>query len=1136
MKISTILLMFVFLHTGAAEVYSQKAIVTIHADNAILSDVLDEMERQTDYLFFYNKKNINASKRVSVHAKDAPVSDVLDKTLDADIVYAMVNDHVILSKRENLEKDKTLAAVLQQTIAVTGTVVDERGEPVAGANIMEKGIVNGTVTDVDGKFHLNVPPKATLVVSFIGYVTQEVAIGNQTHLNITLKEDSKLLDEVVVVGYGTQKKVNLTGSVATINSADIQGVPSSNLSNALSGRLAGVSISGSDGGRPGNTSSISIRAKGSWNNTDPLYVIDGVVRDKFAFDGLDANDVENLSILKDASAAIYGSRAANGVVLVTTKKGKEGKPVISYTGSVGTTGITQMATYMNAYDQALFINDALRTSGQDENASTWYADDELEYYKTHNYNWYDEAHRDPILTQHSVNVSGGNNYVRYYVGGNYYNETGAFDNMNYRKYALRANIEANITKDLMVTMGLTSDNRDDLKPYWRNDGGNDTLMDLWNLMLVYSSSFFPAYVDGKPIGKSGYLNQHPMEVISPETGYIRRRYSNTEANIALSYNVPFVKGLNLKVLYDNYGRQAFTKEFDVPYKIYEPRTGGTHNNIVYPELTGESYWASNVNDLLNERYDRDNSYQFNAFINYNNRFGDHEVGAVLLYEQSEGTADWFRAQTKFFQTYTLDQLNAGSQSPADFSVQGSGTENGRQSYAGRLNYGYADKYLLELSARYDGSVRFAPSERWGFFPSATAAWRISEENFFKENVRFINYLKLRASAGLMGNDAVGGWQWMQEYTFDKGAEYASSANGLKPGVIANPYITWEKSMNYNFGLDAGFLQNRLTASLNGWFKHTYDILGSRVSTLPDTFGGNMPAENYGVVDSKGYEIELAYTDQIDNITYRVGGNLGYGVNKVVTKDQAENIRAYQSEIGYSTDRSMGFIFTDIIRTQADLDALPAGYTINGETPKLGMLNYKDLRGEPGTDNPDQPDGKITGADNDFIINHMTAPVSYGFFIGATWKNWNLDLFFQGVANNQIMDRLRLTRGTTRVTKPYGFWTDHWTPENTDAQYPRVEPGTWYIYPESSFWVYDGSFLRLKNVNLSYTLPKSMLAKAGIGQAKIFFNGTNLFLLEDHVKHFDPELGDTNTSPTPNAENIRRYPPTKSYSLGINLSF
>jgi TonB-linked SusC/RagA family outer membrane protein len=1116
MRISTFLISLSFFTSFATPSNSQNAKVTINGNNLTVSDFINQVEEQTNYLFVYSKNELDVNNELALRSGTKSVAKCLDEAFDgSDVKYVFENDYIVLTKN-------TIHSVAQQQgKTITGTVTDNNGEPVIGANVAIKGRAIGTVTDYDGKYTLpNIPVDAVLQVSYIGYLTKEVAVNNQLVIHVILTEDTKVIDEIVVVGYGTQKKVNLTGAVASINAQELQEIPASNLSNALSGRLGGVTITQSQGGRPGNSSTIAIRAKGSWNNTDPLYVIDGVIRDKFAFDGLEAADIENLSVLKDgASAAIYGSRSANGVVLVTTKKGSIGKPLIAYIGTIGLSDATRIPVTENAYEHSVFINDALTVAKVPTTDFRYFTEDELEHLKTHSYNWIDIGWKEPLLSHHSLNVSGGNERVRYFVGGSYYYETGSFDNMKFTKYNLRGNIEANITKDLIASLNLNMDVRNDRKPFWNNDFDNDNLFNLFGSLLQFASPYIPPYTsDGKPVGN--YISNHSLELTND--GYNHRRYSNYEANISLEYKIPWVQGLSVKLLYNTYNRHQFTKHFTRPFTVYVLQTEGEHNHIIKLDEIASTKQL-NARDWINEQYNTGNNYQLNGFITYNQRFGKHDVGALLVYEQAEGFSDWFRGQRNFYISNAIDQLFAGSSDANDSTVDGSGSEDGRLSYAGRFNYGYADKYLLEASFRYDGSVRFASEQRWGFFPSVSAAWRISEENFFKNHVRFIDYLKLRGSVGLLGNDLVGGWQWMQRYTFSSGAQYGSTSKGIQSDVVPNPYITWEKSLSYNGGLDIGFLDNKLTATIDAFYKHTYDILGSRIASMPSTFGANMPNENYGIVDSKGFEVELGYANHIgQDFNYYVRGNVGYATNKLIKRDEAENLRPYQSAIGYNTDRAMGYIFTDIIRTQADLDALPEGYTIFGATPELGMMNYKDIRGA----NSDEPDGKVDGNDQEWILNHITPPIHYGFSLGGSWKGLALDIFFQGFAGHQLFLQPRETN-IDQAWVNFAMWNDHWTPDNIDAKFPRAYGHQ--LQNNSTFMRRNASFMRLKNISLSYTVPKSLIAKAGIAQLRFFLTGNNLLLLEDHVKYFDPELGN-------DSYNIVSYPIMKSYSFGVNLSF
>ena len=1108
MRLTTLALIAFSLNISAT-VYSQKTKLSLDVNNQSIKEILFLIENQSEFRFIYESGKVNLDKKVSVREKNQTVETILNRLFAKEgIKYEITENNFILINPTEKNKAMEMLEVQQQKRKVTGVVTDSNGDPIIGANVVEKGTTNGIVTDIEGKFTLNVEDKSVLLVSYIGYNSKNISVSNKSTYVISLEEDSQALDEVVVVGYGTQKKVNLTGSVATINSEDINGIPSSNLSNALSGRLAGVRFT-QNTGKPGASASVSIRAVGTWNNSDPLYVIDGVVRDKFAFDGLDASEVENLSVLKDgASAAIYGSRAANGVIVVTTKKGKIGKPTITYSGSIGLSDATKIPEVMNGYDQVMYHNDKMRDQNVDPSDMRYFTEDELEYLRANSgqFNMLDEAWKQSMVTRHTVNVSGGNDAVRYFIGGSYFYENGSFKNLTYDKYNLRSNLEANITKDLVASLNINIDTRNDDK---------ETLNNLYN-GLLRRGRWFPSYIDGKANGTN--MAWSPLEAINGSTGYNRKKWSSYDATVALQYNVPFIEGLSLKLMYNQFNKHTFIKQFNRPYPLYKFETSGGHNHLQTSNVVKEMVIRDD-GDYLLEKYNKDNSYQLNAIITYNHRFGKHDVGGTFIYEQYEGTVDWFNAQRKYFISNIVDELFAGSSDPKDSSVDGKGSETGRLSYVGRVNYGYDDKYLLEASFRYDGSVNFAPNKRWGFFPSVSAAWRISEENFFKNNVRFVDYLKLRSSVGLLGNDAVGGWQWQQNYSLNSGAYFGELSNGLSAGVVPNPNITWEKSLSYNGGLDAALFKNRLSLSVEGFFKHTYDILGDRLASLPTTFGAKMPAENYAVINSKGFEIELGWQDKIgSDVQYWVKGNIGYATNKLIEKDEAENLRAYKSELGLNTDRKMGYVATGIIRTQADLDALPEGYTIFGEKPELGMLNYRDLRGP----NSDTPDGIIDENDQDWIINHTSSPINYGFSIGGAWKGFELELFFQGVAGaKRMLDYF--DQPWPLEESPFAYLKDHYTPENPSAAFPRA--GRNNAWMGSSFWVRDADFLRLKNVNLSYTVPKSFLSKLKIEQLKVFLTGTNLFLLQNKIKYYDPECS-----------SIADYPNMRSYSLGLNLSF
>lgn len=1111
MRWTTALLSVLFVQISVHG-FAQK--INLDKSNASLKAVLKEIRLQSGYYFLYTDNVMKKAKPVSIRVKGGDLQEVLTSIFkEQPLVYTINENTITVSEAKKPTAVGNADKVVQRT--VSGVVVDENGTPIPQVNVRVGGTKKGTYTDSEGVFSISLEAQEQeLTISAIGYTSQTIAVGSQANIRVILKGGIAELEEVVVVGYGTQKKENLTGSVATLDTKAIENIPASNMTSVLSGRLPGVNITQS-AGKPGGSSSLSIRADGTWNNTSPLYVIDGVIRDKFAFDGLDPSEVENLSVLKDgASAAIYGSRAANGVVLVTTKKGKSGKPTVSYTGSVGVSDATKIPKVFNAYEQAMYTNETYRNDLIPDTDSRYYATDELAYFKEHSYDWLDMAWKTPFVTRNSLNVSGGSEKVRYFLGGTQFYETGSFKNLDFKKYSVRTNVEADITDHISAYVSLNMDNRDDDKPYWKWDNDSESMSNLYNGLL--RRGLFEPYIDGKPNGT--FIAWHPLEVIEGKTGYNRKRYSNYEINIALNYKVPFVPGLNLKLMYNKYDRHELIKQFNRPYPLYVFGTTGTNNHIPTAELVERK--VRDDGDFLFERYDRSENYQLNAMATYQNTFGKHDVNALFVYEQAEGTTDWFDGQRNYFISSAIDQLFAGSADPKNSTVNGSGSEFGRISYVGRLGYTYDNKYILEGSFRYDGSVNFSPGHRWGFFPSFSAAWKMSEENFFKENVTFIDYLKLRASVGLMGNDAVGGWQWMQRYKLTNGAYFGTLTDGTYADVIPNREITWEKSRSYDVGFDMQMLDNRLAIGVGGFYKQTYDILGNRVASLPTTFGGAMPAENYAKINTKGFEVELSYKDRIgESLEYRIGGNLGYATNKLINKDEAQNLRPYRSEIGYNTDRAMGYIATDILRSQADIDALPEGYTIFGLQPELGMLNYRDLRGA----NSDEPDGKIDGNDQDWVIEHTRPPVNYGFFIGGSWKSLSLDLFFQGVSGGQRFYDQRIEWGGMEASS-YAFIKDYWTRDNTDATFPRAGWNNGANDP-STFWIQNTSFLRLKNVNLAYQFPQQMLSKWGLGQLKLFFMGTNLFLLQDKIKAYDPE----NSS-------IMAYPLMKSYSLGMNLSF
>jgi TonB-linked SusC/RagA family outer membrane protein len=936
---------------------------------------------------------------------------------------------------------------------------------------------------------------------------------------------------VVVTGYRVQDRRTVTGAVSSVSSAEFADVPVDNLSNALQGRLAGVTVT-QNAGTPGRESTIQVRAVGTFNNDDPLYVIDGVVSDKFAFDGLNSEDVDNISVLKDgATAALYGSRAANGVILVTTKRGSVKPTEFSYNVTVGAQDAPRIPPTLNAYQHAQTINDFLRYNGVPAGDAQYYTADELGYFQTHSWDWIQDLWRDPLDVHHSLSISGGRENVRYFLGGSFLNSTGSFDNLSFGRITARGNLDIDLTSHLRVSMDFNGARQNRLGPSWTTgDWGQE---DLYKA-LALRTRMVPPYIDGLPVGN--WVEWHPGVVISDQSGYDRRQWSELNFRSRLEYQVPWVSGLSASLAYYKGFVQAYEKQFNLPYDMTLFNTWGTHNHLLGDSAVGiHPRAAEEFLMTKNSPYDE---YQVNAQLTYKHAFGRHAVDALFVYEQAASDTGWVQSQRDNFIGSDIDQYIAGSTAPGDQRADGREGQSARLSYVGSLGYSYADRYYLQGSFRYDGSVIFAPDHRWGLFPSVSAGWRLSQEPFFK--VPFINELKLRASYGVVGNDDVGQFQWLQKFVIDTGAVFDSVRPGLRPGTLANPVITWEKSKSYDAGFDSRLWDNRVSLTLDLFYRKTYDILGSRQAQVPGTFGASLPDENYEQIHTHGFEIELGYNGRAaappGSLKYYLRGNLGYGTNVIVTLNEAQNIQPYQSRLGRSTAPSsacFGYIATGIIRTQADLDALPPGYTINGVPPRLGMLNYKDLRG-PLITNPDgsvtngPADGKIGSEDQAWICDHDTPPITYGMGVGASWKGVTLDALFSGAAGNTLLMHAdgRAIQGRAEESS-YGYWADHWSPDNPGAAYPGYF-GTGYktSYPVSTFWLRDGSFLRLKQLTVAYVLPQRVARVIGLTGARVYFTGTNLLLLMDHVGDwgFDPEM-----------HNIRAYPLMRTFTLGMSAS-
>ncbi|OJV89067.1 MAG: SusC/RagA family TonB-linked outer membrane protein [Bacteroidia bacterium 44-10] len=1053
---------------------------------------------------------------------------------------------------------KNLSVVNQQQSqkTVKGTVVDAANIPVIGANVFVKGTTHGTITDMDGNFTLtNVAENSTLVISYIGFLEKNVEVGNKTSFDIVLLEDSKKLEEVVIVGYGTQKKVNLTGSITAVNASELSGISTSNLSNTLAGRAPGVNITGNSG-LMGASSNIRIR--GGFG--EPLFVIDGIVRDKDAFDALEVNEIDQLSFLKDAAtASIYGSQAGNGVVLVTTKGGTQQKPMFNYQGSYTFMTPTQelFSDMFTATDELIYQNRVAQYQG----LATPNGEKEFEYFKDKNYNVNDYIWQTPWNQKHSVSVSGGNEKVTYYALGSYIGEEGSYKNLENDKFNLRSNVTAKITDQIKMNFNLAANQQNQQRFYWPfSDDDEQTIGDLYRCTFNWPKTY-PFYLnaDGSPANNvTDYPVQTPMgswqawNVVDQVVGdrYIKTR--KREVNAILSFDIDlgkFIPGLTTKLVGNYIGNDYMRKKYLTYQHNYVWAAANSDQNRFIPAAPdpnkmntftfsqNQEFLSYNVHSLWSE--------QLNWFLNYNHSFGKHDVSGTLVWEQQANGGEKVYAKGESPLT-NYDQMFVYSTDAERRWGDAWEVTNGRLSWIGRFNYTYDQKYIAEFSFRYDGNTLFPKEKRWGFFPSFSGAWRISNESFMENTSNWLDNLKIRASYGTTGNDLnvnndpIAPFSYMNVYQSGYSYIWGDNLNlGIEPGATPNPYLTWATSATYNVGFDFGVLNNRLSGSFDAFYKTEKDILGSRIVTIPDTYGQSLAPENYAERSWRGVEFNAMWRDKAfgGQLDYSIYGNVGFSKDQWDVLDQTAlyspggNLEEF-SAIGKPLNRLSGLKTLGIVRTQEQLDELLAkGFKQYGRDPYLGGLYFEDVRGDGYSLGPD---GKIDGNDVQLLSDNAAPRINYGFGTNLSWKGFTMDIHFQGVGLydrmisnlGEGMGGIRQYGGTVRPYYP--IWTDDvWTPENPNAKYPRVIGKSWYESGTGaqSFWIRNGAYLRLKNLNVGYNLPKSWISFLNLESAQLFVNGTNLFVISAMTEFHDPEQ-----------DCYDSYPLMKSFTFGVDIKF
>ncbi|HWB94733.1 MAG TPA: SusC/RagA family TonB-linked outer membrane protein [Puia sp.] len=1038
-------------------------------------------------------------------------------------------------------------AVIASPRPVKGRVVDPDGNPLQGVSIQVKGSSVWAKTDQDGEFSLNVPEDAkTLVISYVGMERQEVSIRNQSVISLVMKPSVAQGQDVVVIGYLSQKKSLLTGSVATakLDESDRE-MPTTSAGNLLAGKLPGVNVS-TPAGPPGQVApAITIRTANSWNGQPVLYVIDGKISSATDFNNLSPNEIDNVSVLKDAATtAAYGSRAAGGVIVVTTRTGKAGKSRITYSFNTGHDVRGKNMALTNAVQWGEMYNEINPGSGP---IGADLTQQDLDYFKTHNFDgagygygfdMLKTVYRDPYTATHNLSVEGGNEKIRYFVSGSYANQQSFFKGLDYSKYNLRANISADVTKEFQLYFGGGLNNNLTYSPNWNGGGLSGQVYDLYQKLLVWQP-YMPVFTTGgKPIDYGWIANMGA--VTQGQGGYHHDNYLRPVFTLSGTYKIPFIKGLSAKATYiKSYSFDA-NKTYSTLYSMYTTRQYTPYQwGLLDTSIVGIR--PSTGTNSLAETVGWAGDKQLDLQLNYQHSFGLHHVMGTLVYEEFSQTGTGLSASVNGFPLYMTDQWwattsNQNTTTPSGGVVPNKNVSNstaysdttvGRRSWVGQFFYDYADKYLAGFTYRYDGSMKFAPNERWGFFPSGSLGWVISREDFM-QGFKWLDLLKIRASMGLIGNDNVGGWQWQQSYVTGNSAFFGTSPSlnpGLTYGAVVNPYLTWEKSLNKNFGVDINFLRH-FSATAEYWPTYTYDILGQRIQTTPPTFSKTLPSVNYGKVKAGGVDVSVAYSSHVGKLNFSTSVMASYGRARYVTLDQ--NITYdYQNQIGggRTTTKVTGYEVDHMIRTQSDLDAWNSahpGYNFNGYVAALGQFVYKDFGGPNGAN---KPDGVVSPYDI-AVLRKNNDPVVVGWNLAVEWKGFSLAATFNGQLRK--WSPINIYGSGVEWNREWREWyTNSWRPSNTGAKYPRyygAEVGSQTNMAGSNFWYASSSFFRLKLLNLAYTVP-AHLYRNYFNAVRIYASGSNLFIISRFNKqYYDPEMSSGSTFPT-----------IRSFNAGIMVS-
>lgn len=1092
------------------------------------------------------------------------------------------------------------AGAFAQQRQIKGTVTDDTGQPIAGVTVSVKGTTRTTITNAKGTYSIPASADETLVFSHIAFAEREIKVGDHPTISLQLNKGDGQLDNVIVIGYGTQRQKNITGSVVSVNMAKLNDQPVSTLTEALRGQVPGLSVQGGSQ-RPGVLPSLSIRQQFNWGkdggNTNPLIIIDDVIQldpqtglssmDRFNL--LDPSEVESITVLRDASAAIYGYRASQGAIIVKTKRGKIGPPKINYSGKFETNNAVSHGKVMNAYEYGQYINRFGRALGW--NNDQFFSDSELERMKSLNYDWLMNDWKPATAMQHSLNVSGGAERATYFLGGSYYTQGANLGSQDYNRYTFRAGTDVSVASGLKVSATIAANNFNVEKSFTKinvNDGSygiggeqNDYSMLLHMpkyIPWIYNINGVDQYVSpslgphrlGNVSGNNSPSNWNYYALLNNGSKTTTKSFGYN-ANFSAAYEIPFIKGLSVKVNYSIQSNSSNTEQDMMPLTLLRNGQGNKADRHLYDSAV----WDKPVVNKSNSRVTYDNTTgtieQMNFFVDYDHSFGDHNISAVFSGEREKNTYDdrYQIYDQPLIGGYNGTSVSAGTLNPSNTFT--SRFETGTLSYLGRVSYNYKSRYLFQFLFRADANSKFAPANYWGFFPTVSAGWVLSDEDWFKDNVPFVNFLKIRGSIGRTGNDNVKPWKWLQLYSAapDKGMGFGGNGGalttGITPEVSPNPDIKWDRTLQRNIGIDFSVLSNRLTVNVDHYFNQTSDMLTlmSGAIGVPISVGGAFAEQNYSAVKTWGSEITATWKDRIANkVDYTVSMNFGIGDNKVTKYfDQPFDYPSEMTtrrQVGQSTFYPAWGFRTwkqtsggdGILRTDADIDNYWAYLTENaaksgvaGATPdflgitdksqmKKGMLVYEDVAGNLDAPNKTYagPNGTILDGQDYVMLKKNTK--SYGVATNLSFSYAGISLSAQILTSWGGLNRLDYYKQGTSSTQMLwaqpAYLNNMFDPtDNPNGKYPNVAYYDDFGGANSDFFTLPSFRCYVRTLSLGYTLPKRLVSRANMESARIYLIGNNLW------DFYNPYPGKyRNMYDAPNVG----YPTLRTWALGVNLGF